>query len=88
MKYVTIEAFSKLSGYTKRAIESKIQRKQWEKNRVYVKAPDGRILINIEEYEKWVEESMLDQKPQSKSRLCTTASAAVNRYRLSPRLQT
>jgi hypothetical protein len=54
LKHTTIEKFSELSGYSPHAIRSKIKRGDWLRDRVWVKAPDGRILINIEGYEKWV----------------------------------
>lgn len=54
-KYVTINKFVEISGYTKDAINSKIKRGDWPEGFVYTKAPDGRILINIVGYEQWVE---------------------------------
>lgn len=54
-KYVTIEKFSNLSGYTKRAIEAKINKGVWAQGYQYRRAPDKRILVDIEMYEKWVE---------------------------------
>lgn len=57
MKYVTIKKFSELSGYSPDAIRSKIKRGDWLKDKVWKKAPDERILINIEGYEHWVETS-------------------------------
>ena len=55
MKWVTIEKFSRLTGYTPDAVRSKIKRGDWLDGVLWKKAPDGRILVNTEGYEKWVE---------------------------------
>lgn len=55
IRYQTIEKFSTESGYTKRAIETKIERGVWVENRQWRKAPDGRILIDTQGFEQWVE---------------------------------
>jgi hypothetical protein len=55
LKYLTIDKFSAESGYTKEAIRSKIKRGQWLEGREWIKAPDGRNLISVEGYERWVE---------------------------------
>ena len=54
-KYVTIEEFSKLTGYSKRAIEGKIGTGVWADGYQYRRAPDNRILVDIRMFEKWVE---------------------------------
>ena len=53
-RYVTIEKFSAESGYTPDAVRSKIKRGDWLEGEVWIKAPDGRILIDKEGFEKWV----------------------------------
>lgn len=55
MRYVTIRKFSSESGYTEAAIRSKIADGTWRKDCVWRKAPDGRVLIDIDGYEAWVE---------------------------------
>jgi hypothetical protein len=35
------------------AVRSKIKRGDWLEGQVWIKAPDGRILINTEGFEKW-----------------------------------
>jgi hypothetical protein len=55
MRYLTIRKFSSESGYTEAAIRAKIQDGTWMKDYVWRKAPDGRILIDVEGYEAWVE---------------------------------
>jgi hypothetical protein len=54
LRYVTIERFAELSGYTPDAQRSKIKRGDWLEGAVWIKAPDGRILIDLEGYERWV----------------------------------
>lgn len=54
VRHVTIERFHELSGYTPDAVRSKIKRGDWLEGAVWIKAPDGRILIDLEGYERWV----------------------------------
>lgn len=44
-----------VTGYTVKAIERKIERGDWVEGKVWIRAPDGRILIDIVGYQKWVE---------------------------------
>jgi len=53
LRYVTIRKFSELTGYTENAIRSKIKRGDWLQDQFWVKAPDGRILIDVTAYERW-----------------------------------
>ncbi len=55
LRFVTIEKFQELTGYTPDATRSKIKRGDWLEGAVYIKAPDGRVLIDIEGYEWWVQ---------------------------------
>ena len=54
LRYVTIEAFS-ASGYTVKAMQQKIHKGVWMEGREYRRGPDGRILIDMIGFEKWVE---------------------------------
>jgi hypothetical protein len=54
-KYVLLPLAEAITGYTVKAIERKIERGDWVEGKVWIRAPDGRILINIPGYEKWVE---------------------------------
>ena len=58
MRYVTIEKASDLTGYTPDAIRSKIKRGDWLEGAVWQRAPDGRVLIDLQGYDKWVEGSL------------------------------
>ena len=50
VKYVSIKKFSELSGYTEDAVRTKIRDGVWLEGIVWIKALDGRNLINIEGY--------------------------------------
>jgi len=56
VRYTTIGKFSELTGYTEDAIRSKIKRGDWPRGHEWVKAPDGRILIDVVGYNAWVEQ--------------------------------
>ncbi|WP_426269211.1 excisionase [Dyella kyungheensis] len=65
LRHVTISKFSKESGYTENAIRMKIKNGVWLEGVVWIKSPDGRVLIDTEGYEKWVagqQVSALQQK--------------------------
>lgn len=63
IRHVTIRRFSELSGYSEDAIRSKIKRGDWLEGDVCVKAPDGRILICTEAYERWVTGQAASARP-------------------------
>lgn len=54
-RYVRIKKFCETTGYTTRAVETKIYRGVWAEGRHYRRAPDGCIFIDMEGFEKWVE---------------------------------
>jgi hypothetical protein len=55
VRYVTIDLFSAISGYSEKAVRRKIEEGFWLEGRVFKRAPDGRVLIDLEGYETWVE---------------------------------
>ena len=65
LRYVTIPKFYEMSGYTEDAIRAKIKGGVWLEGVVWKKAPDGRILINPEGYEKWVEGKQVSELQRS-----------------------
>lgn len=86
-KYQTIKRFSEATGYTERAIRTKIQDGIWRLGEVWIKAPDNRVLICVEGYEAWVEsgmESGARRLPALKSVSCGRGRSAVNVSHLSP----
>jgi len=50
---ITIDAFCERTGYTRKAVERKIQDGVWLEGYEFVRAPDRRILISIKGYDKW-----------------------------------
>lgn len=61
VKYVTIKKCAELTGYSVGAIRNKIYRGKWVLNEHYVKAPDGRILINLENFAKWESQLLIKE---------------------------
>ena len=55
LRYMTIAKFAAESGYSEAAIRSKIRDGIWRQNLEWRRAPDGRILIDVEGYQRWVE---------------------------------
>jgi hypothetical protein len=54
-RYVLLHLASTLLGYTVKAMQRKIERGDWQEGKVWRRAPDGRVLIDLVGYEKWVE---------------------------------
>ncbi len=44
-----------MTGYTQKAVQKKIERRQWRIGQVLRKAPDGHVTIDLDGYERWVE---------------------------------
>ncbi|TRO24877.1 excisionase [Ectopseudomonas mendocina] len=87
VRYKTIEQFARESGYTPDAIRTKIRDGIWPKHQVWKKAPDGRVLIDVEGYYTWVEMGEASGrllKVVSKSHSSTRASAAASASISSP----
>ena len=73
-RFVTIKRFSELTGYSARAVEGKLHRGDWLEGREFRKAPDGRILLDMEAYERWV----VGQAPAGSDPLRTPASRSTS----------
>jgi len=54
-RYVLIPVASIVTGYSVKAIEKKIDDGVWAEGKEWRRAPDGRRLIDLEGYKKWVE---------------------------------
>lgn len=87
IRYKTIAQFSRESGYTEDAIRTKIRDHIWPVGEVVCRAPDGRVLIDVEGYNQWVE-SAAEYAPRVhavlKSPFSTKVNAAANASNLSP----
>lgn len=55
MKWVLITKIIELIGYTDDAIRSKIKNGVWLKGIHWTKAPDGRLMFNLEAIQRWIE---------------------------------
>ena len=87
VRYVTIRKFALETGYSEDAIRTKIRDGVWPEANVWTKAPDGRILMDIEGYNEWVSSMTAFARPRSRvSRSTSTigASVAANASRSSP----
>ena len=87
LRYLTISKFSVESGYTEDAIRTKIRDGIWPEGQVWIKAPDGRNLIDVQGYESWVETGAalkVHRRAASRSPLCIVASAVAKGSRSSP----
>ncbi len=54
-RYVLLTLAALVTGYTVKAMERKIERGDWLEGKVWRRAPDGRIVIDLIGYQKWVE---------------------------------
>jgi hypothetical protein len=54
-RYVLLPLANVLTGYTVKAMERKIERGDWEEGKVWRRAPDGHVMIDILGYQRWVE---------------------------------
>jgi hypothetical protein len=55
-RYVLLPLANLVTGYSVKAMQRKIERGDWQEGKVWKRAPDGRILIDITGYQKWVED--------------------------------
>ncbi|MBX9811253.1 MAG: excisionase family protein [Burkholderiales bacterium] len=53
--WVLINKLSDATGYTDDAVRAKIKRGHWVMGIHFTKAPDGRLLFNLEAIRKWIE---------------------------------
>jgi hypothetical protein len=56
-RYVLLPLANLITGYSVKAMERKIERGDWIEGKVWRRAPDGRILVDLVGYQKWVESS-------------------------------
>lgn len=54
-RYVQIRKMEDLTGYSESAIRTKIAKGIWLEGIHYRRAPDNRVLMDLEAYEDWVE---------------------------------
>lgn len=73
---ITIQRFCALTGYTDDAVRSKMAGGVWLEDVVWIKAPDGRILISIRGYEAWAAGRALESSERIRSRLISGGVAS------------
>ena len=54
-RYVHLHVAALVTGYTEKAMQQKIDSGVWREGHEWKKAPDGRRLIDLEGYDRWVE---------------------------------
>lgn len=54
-QWVLIRRFAEVTGYSENAVRHKVKNGTWIQGRIWRKAPDGRIFLNLTEFERWVE---------------------------------
>lgn len=54
-RYVLLPLAFAITGYSVKAMERKIERGDWAEGKVWRRAPDGRIHLDVEGYQRWVE---------------------------------
>lgn len=55
LRFVLIPRFCELTGYTEKAVRRKIDDMVWVEGREYRRSPDGRIHIDLDGYDKWLQ---------------------------------
>jgi hypothetical protein len=88
--WVTIKKAADITGYTEKAIERKRATGVWLEGDVWIKAPDGHILISPEGIYKWAEGQVFvpQANGRSKSHSSTRGKNAKNASAASPLPQT
>ena len=57
-RFVLLPKFQELTGYTAKAVYRKVEDGVWTLGRIVRKADDGRLLVDLVEFEKWVDKAM------------------------------
>ena len=56
-KYVKLQLFEELTGYTPKAVHRKKEEGHWLLGKQLRMAPDGNLLVDMDEYYLWVEQA-------------------------------
>ena len=54
-RYVLLQLATALTGYSVKAMQRKIERGDWAEGKVWRRAPDRRVMIDLTGYQKWAE---------------------------------
>lgn len=55
MKWISIQKCAELYGITEEAIRALKKKGDWREQTHWVKAPNGRIFINVKKVDEWIE---------------------------------
>ncbi len=72
-RYVLLPLANLLTGYSVKAMERKIERGDWQEGKVWRRAPDGRIVIDVLGYQRWVDIHAIKQAMQMRPVRALTA---------------
>ncbi len=75
-----IPLFCAETGYSEKAVQRKIEDGKWTEGDVYVRAPDGHILIDMDGFNRWAlgEERWAERQQAAGSSLVTAASVSAS----------
>lgn len=59
LKWVKLDKYCEMSGDTRKAVHAKRNRQIWIEGQQWKKAQDGRIYINVQAVESWIENQHL-----------------------------
>ena len=54
-RHVLLPVANAITGYSVKAMERKIERGDWPEGKLWKRAPDGHILIDMMGFQRWVE---------------------------------
>jgi hypothetical protein len=54
-RYVLLPLANAMTGYSVKAMQRKIESGDWPEGKVWKRAPDGRVLIDVQGYYRWAE---------------------------------
>lgn len=54
MRYIRVNKFAEMTGFTPNAIYCKIREGAWTDGFQYRKGPDGHVYVDLEGFERWV----------------------------------
>jgi hypothetical protein len=87
-RYVLLPLANLLTGYSVKAMERKIERGDWQEGKVWKRAPDGRIVIDVLGYQRWVEgtrAAIHEEKTEGQKALPVQMDLALKREKGDPR---
>lgn len=78
-RYVTVKLFSAMTGYTVKAVDAKRANGTWVEGEVWITALDGRVLMDMEGYEEWVEKAPASRRVKKASESNSSSTARSGR---------